>query len=64
MGVQKRAFGAFEAMARELTRVQAEVAKLDLTRLPVFDVRKVPGVLLEDDLSDQPLELVQWLHDA
>ena len=23
-----------------------------------------PGVLLEDDLSDQPAELVQWLRDA
>ena len=55
---------ALEAMARELARVQAAVAKLDLTRLPVFDVRKVPGVLLEDDLSDQPVELVQWLRNA
>jgi aminoglycoside phosphotransferase (APT) family kinase protein len=56
--------GAFEATARELARVQAAVAKLDLTRLPVFDVRRVPGALLEDDLSDQPVELVQWLRDA
>jgi len=24
----------------------------------------VPGALLEDDLSDQPVELVQWLRDA
>ena len=30
----------------------------------MFDVRRVPGVLLEDDLSDQPAELVQWLRDA
>jgi aminoglycoside phosphotransferase (APT) family kinase protein len=56
--------GALEATARELARVQAAVAKLDLTRLPVFDVRRVPGALLEDDLSDQPVELVQWLRDA
>jgi hypothetical protein len=56
--------GALEAMARELARVQAAVAKLDLTRLPVFDVRSVPGALLEDDLSDQPEDLVQWLRDA
>lgn len=56
--------GALAAMARELARVQTAVAKLDLTRLPVFDVRKVPGALLEDDLSDQPVELVQWLRDA
>jgi aminoglycoside phosphotransferase (APT) family kinase protein len=55
---------ALEATARELARVQAAVAKLDLTRLPVFDVRRVPGALLEDDLSDQPVELVQWLRDA
>jgi aminoglycoside phosphotransferase (APT) family kinase protein len=56
--------GALEATARELARVQAAVAKQDLTRLPVFDVRSVPGDLLEDDLSDQPVELVQWLRDA
>jgi len=55
---------ALEATARELARVQAAVAKLDLSRLPVFDVRSVPGALLEDDLSDQPVELVQWLRDA
>ena len=55
---------ALEATARELARVQAAVAKLDLTRLPVLDVRRVPGILLEDDLSDLPVELVQWLHDA
>ncbi len=55
---------ALEATARELARVQAAVAKLDLSRLPVFDVRRVPGALLEDDLSDQPVELVQWLRDA
>jgi aminoglycoside phosphotransferase (APT) family kinase protein len=56
--------GALEATARELARVQAAVAELDLTRLPMLDVRRVPGVLLEDDLSDQPAELVQWLRDA
>jgi aminoglycoside phosphotransferase (APT) family kinase protein len=56
--------GALEATARELARVQAAVAKLDLSHLPVFDVRRVPGVLLEDDLLDQPAELVQWLRDA
>jgi aminoglycoside phosphotransferase (APT) family kinase protein len=56
--------GALEATARELARVQAAVAKQDLTRMPVFDVRRVPGALLEDDLSDQPVELVQWLRDA
>jgi len=55
---------ALKATAHELARVQAAVSKLDLTRLPVFDVRRVPGVLLEDDLSDQPPELVQWLRDA
>lgn len=56
--------GALEATARELARVQAAVAKLDLTGLPVFDVRRLPGALLEDELSDQPAELVQWLRDA
>jgi aminoglycoside phosphotransferase (APT) family kinase protein len=56
--------GALEAMARELARVQAAVAKQDLTGIPVFDVRTMPGILLEDDLSDQPAELVQWLRDA
>ena len=55
---------ALEATARELARVQAAVARLDLARLPVCDVRRVPGALLEDDLSDQPAELVQWLRDA
>ena len=55
---------AFEATARELARVQAAAARYDLSRLPVYDVRRVPGALLEDDLSDQPEELVQWLHDA
>ena len=53
-----------EATAREVARVQAAVARLDLTRLPVCDVRRAPGALLEDDLSDQPVELVQWLRDA
>jgi len=56
--------GALEATARELARVQAAVAMLDLTRVPAFDVRSVPGALLENDLSDQPVELVQWLRDA
>jgi len=55
---------ALEATARELARVQAAVAKLDITGLAVFDVRRVPGALLEDDLSDQPAELIQWLRDA
>ena len=55
---------ALKATARELARVQAAVAKLDLSRLPSLDVRRVPGVLLEDDLSDQPVDLVQWLRDA
>ena len=55
---------AFAATARELARVQSAVAKLDLSGIPAFDVRRVPGALLEDDLSDQPLELVQWLRDA
>ena len=55
---------ALESVARELARVQAAVAKLDLTRMPVFDVRRVPGALLTDDLSDLPEELVQWLHDV
>ena len=54
---------ALEATARELARVQAAVAKLDITGLPVFDVRRVPGALLKDDLSDQPAELIQWLRD-
>ena len=51
-------------MARELVRVKMAVAKLDLTGLPVVDIRRLPGALLEDDLSDQPAELVLWLHDA
>ncbi len=55
---------ALAATARELARVQAAAAKLDLKRLPVCDVRSVPGALLEDDLSDQPEQLVQWLRDA
>jgi hypothetical protein len=56
--------GALEAMARELARVQMAVAKLDLTGLPVFDVRRLPDALLEDDLTDQPAELIQWLREA
>jgi len=55
---------ALVATAHELARVQAAVAKLDLTRVPAFDVRHVPSILLEDDLSDQPAEWVQWLRDA
>ena len=55
---------ALVATAHELARVQAAVAKLDLTEVPAFDVRCVPSILLEDDLSDQPAEWVQWLHDA
>jgi aminoglycoside phosphotransferase (APT) family kinase protein len=54
---------ALDATARELARVQAAVAKRDLSDLPVSDVRSLPGALLEDDLSDQPAELVQWLRD-
>ncbi len=56
--------GAIEAMARELARVQIAVAKLDLTGLPVLNIRSLPGALLEDDLSDQPAELIQWLSDS
>lgn len=56
--------GALVAAARELARVQAAAARLDLSGLPAFDVRRVPGALLEDDLSDQPAELVQWLREA
>jgi aminoglycoside phosphotransferase (APT) family kinase protein len=55
---------ALKATARELARVQAAVAKLDLRRLPVLEVHRVPGILLEDDLSDQPAELVQWLREV
>jgi aminoglycoside phosphotransferase (APT) family kinase protein len=53
-----------EATARELARVQAAVAKLDLTSVPALDVRSVPSILLEEDLSDQPEACVQWLRDA
>lgn len=56
--------GALAATARELARVQAAVAKLDLAGLPAFDVRGIPRALLEDDLSDQPAELVLWLREA
>jgi len=55
---------ALVATARELARVQAAVTKLDLTGIPVLDVRQVPSLLLEDDLSDQPAEWVQWLREA
>jgi aminoglycoside phosphotransferase (APT) family kinase protein len=55
---------ALVATACELARVQAAATKLDLTKVPAFDVRRVPSILLEDDLSDQPAEWVQWLHDA
>jgi len=55
---------ALVATARELARVQASAAKLDLAGLPTLDVRRVPSILLEDDLSDQPAEWVQWLNDA
>jgi aminoglycoside phosphotransferase (APT) family kinase protein len=55
---------ALLATAHELARVQASVAKLDLAGVPALDVRRVPSILLEDDLSDQPAEWVQWLHDA
>ena len=55
---------ALAATARELARVQSAVATLDLTGIPTLDVRRVPSILLEDDLSDQPTEWVQWLRDA
>ena len=55
---------ALAATARELARVQTAVAKLDLSGLPTLDVRRVPSILLEDDLSDQPAEWVRWLKDA
>jgi aminoglycoside phosphotransferase (APT) family kinase protein len=55
---------ALVATARELARVQAAVAKLDLTGIPVLDVRRIPSILLEDDLSDLPVESVRWLRDA
>jgi len=55
---------ALAATARELARVQAAVAKLDLTGLPALEVRRVPSLLLEDDLSDLPAESIQWLNDA
>jgi len=55
---------ALGATARELARVQAAVTKLDLVGLPALDVRRVPGILLEDDLSDVPTESVRWLNDA
>jgi aminoglycoside phosphotransferase (APT) family kinase protein len=59
--------GTAEALvvtARELARVQAAIAKLDLTGIPVLDVRRIPSILLEDDLSDLPAEQVRWLKDA
>jgi len=52
------------AVARELARVQASASKLDLSGLPVLPVEEIVDLLLEDDLSDQPTELVQWLHTA
>jgi len=55
---------ALVATARELARVQVAAAKLDLSGIPVLDVRHVPSILLEDDLSDQPAESMQWLRDA
>jgi aminoglycoside phosphotransferase (APT) family kinase protein len=55
---------ALAASAHELARVQAAVTGLDLQKLPTYDVRWLPGALLEDDLSDQPAQLVQWLCDA
>ncbi len=55
---------ALVATARELARIQAAVTTCDLAGIPVLDVRRVPSLLLEDDLSDQPAEWVQWLHDT
>lgn len=53
---------ALVATARELARVQIAVSKMNLAQLPSLDVRRVPSLLLEDDLSDQPAHWVQWLR--
>jgi thiamine kinase-like enzyme len=55
---------ALVAVAGELARVQTSASKLDLSGLPVLHVGEVLNLLLEDDLSDQPIELVQWFHKA
>jgi aminoglycoside phosphotransferase (APT) family kinase protein len=55
---------ALVATAHELARVQVAVATLDLAGVPVLDVRRIPSILLEDDLSDLPAERVQWLREA
>ena len=66
-GVTAEESGASEALvavAGELARVQTAASKLDLSGLPVLPVEEIVNLLLEDDLSDQPSELVQWLHKA
>ena len=55
---------ALVAVARELARVQAATSKMDLSALPVVPVEGVVDLLLQDDLSDQPSEIVEWLHEA
>lgn len=55
---------ALAAVAGELARVQTSASKLDLSGLPVLPVGETLNLLLEDGLSDQPIELVQWLHKA
>ena len=53
---------ALVAVAGELARVQTAASKLDLSGLPAFPVEDIVNLLLEDDLSDLPTELVQWLR--
>jgi len=55
---------ALVAVASELARVQTAASKLDLSGLPVLPVEEIVNLLLEDDLSDLPIELVQWLNKA
>jgi len=55
---------ALVAVAGELARVQTAASKLDLSGLPVLPVEEIVNLLLEDDLSDLPIELVQWLRKA
>ena len=55
---------ALVAVAGELARVQASASRLDLSGLPALPVQEIVNLLLEDDLSDQPIELVQWLQKA
>jgi len=66
-GVTAEETGTAEALvatACELARVQTAAAKLDLSGLPVLNVGEILNLLLEDGLSDQPIELVEWLHEA